>query len=341
MRTFINNRHASHSFIGSLILNPPYFCKKIFFLTCVMVWYFPIHAQEIIEIAGNKYQVERNIPYCTVNGKTLILNAFTPLKAGKPSPVMVEIHGGWWSGGEAATSIPSFLAEKQIAMFSITYRLGEQGGFPKNIRDCRNAIRFIKKNAKRFHIDTARIGCMGGSAGGHLSLMAAMVPDNFNDGGPTSDLQGISPKISCCFSYIAPTDFIRFWNQGPEDLIKTEGRSIVYRKVNPEIPNDCRPRFRMLFHGIAPDSEVNIALYRSMSPINYVAKPLPPMLICDGDIDPIVPGLHGKILYEKLLAAGADATYWMTVNGGHDFPAGPGFQKLLSDFLDRTLINSK
>lgn len=329
------------AFIHFLISNPWSVRKKIFFVGCFTLWCFPGQAQKIIEIAGNKYQVEQNIPYCTVDGKTLTLNAFIPLKASRPSPVMVDIHGGWWSGGEAATSIPAFLGEKQIAMFSITYRLAEQGGFPENIRDCRNAIRFIKKNAKRFNIDTSGIGCMGGSAGGYLSLMVAMVPDNFKDGGPTPGLEGISAKVNSCFSYIAPTDFIRFWNQGPEDVIKTEGKDIVYRKVNPEIPNDSRPRFRMLFHGIAPDNQVNTALYQSMSPVNYVSRDLPPILICDGDIDPIVPGLHGKILNEKLVAAGADVTYWMTVNGGHNFPSGPGFQKVLNDFLNRTLIRSK
>jgi len=71
---------------------------------------------------------------------------------------------------------------KGIALFSIAYRLGAQGGFPQNIRDCRNAIRFIRKNATRFNIDPERIGVMGGSAGGHLSLMLAMVPEDFDDG---------------------------------------------------------------------------------------------------------------------------------------------------------------
>ena len=37
------------------------------------------------------------------------------------------------------------------------------GGFPESIRDCRNAIRFIRKNAERFHIDPERIEVTGGS----------------------------------------------------------------------------------------------------------------------------------------------------------------------------------
>jgi acetyl esterase/lipase len=74
-----------------------------------------------------------------------------------------------------------------------------------------------------------------------------------------------------------------------------------------------------------------------MCPIGQVRKDVPPLLICDGEKDPIVPGLHGKALYEKLRAAGADATYWMTVNGVHEFPHGDGFDQVLDDFLVHSL----
>ncbi len=300
--------------------------------------YIPVTAQEIITVSGKRYKAEYNIPYCTVDGQTLIMNAFTPMDVTTPAPAMIDIHGGWWIDGKPAEGIAEVLASKNIALFSISYRLAEQGGFPKNIRDCRNAVRFIRKNNKRFNIDPARMGCMGGSAGGYLSLMVAMVPENFDDGGPATGLEGISAQISTCFSYIAPTDFIRFWNQGPEDVTKTADVKVIYRKIDPLIPYDCRPRFRILFHGVVPDTEQHKALYRAMSPVNYVRKGLPPLLICDRDVDPIVPGLHGKILHEKLLAAGADSTYWITINGGHAYPGGAGFTKLLDDFLTRTLI---
>jgi acetyl esterase/lipase len=74
-----------------------------------------------------------------------------------------------------------------------------------------------------------------------------------------------------------------------------------------------------------------------MCPLGQVRKAVPPLLICDGEKDPIVPGLEGKELYEKLALAGADATYWMTPGGGHGFPGGAGFDKVLDDFLVRTL----
>lgn len=66
-------------------------------------------------------------------------------------------------------------------------------------------------------------------------------------------------------------------------------------------------------------------------------KNVPPLLICDGEKDPIVPGLEGKELYQKLRSVGADAAYWMTPNGGHGFPGGAGFNKVLDDFVIHSL----
>ena len=291
---------------------------------------------------GADYKSELNIPYCTVDGKTQTLNAFLPVGASNPVPALVEIHGGWWYGGDAASQ-PEGVGGWQVfmrhglAIFSIRYRLNTEGGFPENIRDCRNAIRFIRKNAQRFNIDPNRIDVTGGSAGGHLSLMVAMVPEDFDDGGPTPGLEGISAKVSGSFSYIPPTDFMRFWNEGPSDLVTNSTGQVSFRGPDNHIPNDARPHFRVLFHGAVPDSAAHEALYTEMCPIGHVRKDVPPLLVCDGEKDPIVPGLEGKELCEKLKAAGANPTYWMTPNGGHAFPGGQGFDKVLDDFVVQTL----
>ncbi|HYG77194.1 MAG TPA: alpha/beta hydrolase [Planctomycetota bacterium] len=285
------------------------------------------------------YKTELGIVYGVVDGKELKLNAFMPANAAKPTACMVDIHGGWWHSGAPTTKIEDgwywkdpFMAHS-IAIISIQYRLGKEGGFPESIRDCRNAIRFIRKNATRFNIDPDRIGCMGGSAGGHLSAMLAMVPEDFNDGGPLEDLKGVSAKVQNAFSFVGPTDFVRQWNEAPDDVLPDGS----FRPADNKIPHDARPRHRVLFKGVTPNTPENEALYRKMSPIGHVRKDISPLLICDGERDAVVPYHHGKYLAEKLKAAGADVTYWMTMQGGHSFPGGPGFSKVLEDFLVRTL----
>lgn len=284
------------------------------------------------------YKTEMNIVFATVNGKELKLCAFMPENAAKPTPCMVDIHGGWWSAGDMSMDIrrvwgwETFMG-RNIAVVSIQYRLGKEGGFPENIRDCRNAIRFIRKNAKRFNIDPERIGCMGGSAGSHLSMMVAMVPEDFDDGGPMEDLKGVSAKVCNAFAFVGPTDFVLQWNSAPSDELP-DGK---FRPADGKIPDDARPRHRILFKGITPDTEEHKELYRKMSPIGHLRKDIAPVLVCDGEKDPIVPGTPGKLLVEKLKAVGADATYWMTPNGSHAYPSGPGFKDVLDAFLTRTL----
>jgi len=288
------------------------------------------------------YKSELGIVYCTMAGKELKLNAFLPENATNPVPAIVDIHGGWFSGGGPASTVDGVgghqaFVRHGLAVFSIQYLLGKEGGFPENIRDCRNAIRFIRQNARRFNIDPDRIDVTGGSAGGHLSLMVAMVTENFDDGGPTPELKGVSAKVSGSFSFIPPADFIRFWDQGTNDVITNVDGEISFRPPDKKIPNDARPYFRILFHGITPDTEAHRALYTKMCPIGQARKDVPPLLICDGEKDTTVPGLEGKELYEKLQAMGADATYWMTPNGRHGFPGGNGFWKVLDGFIVHSL----
>jgi acetyl esterase/lipase len=288
------------------------------------------------------YRSELNLPYCSVAGQELTLNAFLPKQPAAPVPALVEIHGGWWHGGNSvsrADQVGGFkvFAHRGLAIFSIQYRLGKEGGFPECIRDCRNAIRFIRLNARRFNIDADRIDVTGGSAGGHLSLMVAMVPEDFDDGGPTPGLEGVSARVSGGFSYIPPTDLVRFWNQGPDDAVTNMDGKVIFRGPDEKIPNDSHPRLRVLFHGITPDTAGHQDLYTRMCPMGQVRQDVPPLLVCDGEHDPIVPGLHGKALYDKLKAAGADATYWVTTNGGHGFPGGPGFEPVLDNFVARSL----
>lgn len=316
--------------------------KKLFVVSLIGWVFLSVAARQIKAGEASLYRTESDIVYSTVAGTELKLNAFLPTNAAVPVPAIVDIHGGWLFGGAAAARVDHVggwqaFTSKKLAVFSIQYRLGEAGEFPQNIRDCRNAIRFIRRNAARFNIDPGRIDVTGGSAGGYLSLMVAMVPEDFPDGGPTAGLEGVSAKVSGSFSFIPPTDFVRFWNQGPNDVVTNADGKISFRGPDDKIPYDSHPRLRVLFNGIVPDTDEHKALYTRMSPVGHVRRDVPPLLICDGEKDPIVPGLHGKALYEKLHAVGADANYWMTTNGGHGFPGGQGFDKVLDTFLIHTL----
>ena len=113
-----------------------------------------------------------------------------------PAPLLVWVHGGAWrfgtnqalrdtilrapSGEQPNTQALMRAAFQQAgwAVASINYRYSHQALFPGALHDVKEAVRFFRANAHEFGIDPQRIAVAGGSAGGHLSMMAAHTGDS-------------------------------------------------------------------------------------------------------------------------------------------------------------------
>ena len=116
-----------------------------------------------------------DVVYATDGSRKLLMDVFAPSDA-KESPAVLVVHGGGWLKGDKTKfrALAIELAKKGFVTAAVEYRLGTEAKFPAGIQDCFSAVRFLRANAKRFHIDPKRIGAVGGSAGGHLvGLMAA------------------------------------------------------------------------------------------------------------------------------------------------------------------------
>lgn len=95
-----------------------------------------------------------------------------------PFPVVFFVHGGaWGTGSKAQYCHQSFvLAEHGIAGVRMEYRWKSHGAkFPEAISDVMDSIDFIRQRAKELNLDFSRVGLAGGSAGGHLSAIAAQL----------------------------------------------------------------------------------------------------------------------------------------------------------------------
>jgi acetyl esterase/lipase len=65
-----------------------------------------------------------------------------------------------------------FLVDHGVTAFVLNYRLPGDGwaaGLDAPLQDAQRAVRLVRANARRWGLDTARIGVMGFSAGGHLA----------------------------------------------------------------------------------------------------------------------------------------------------------------------------
>ena len=95
-------------------------------------------------------------------------------------PALVIVHGGGWRGGSRSVDVFQKMmteyAKKGYVTVSIDYRLTGEAPFPACIEDVKCAVRWLRAHAAEYHVDPARIGAYGHSAGAHLAMMLAMAP---------------------------------------------------------------------------------------------------------------------------------------------------------------------
>jgi acetyl esterase/lipase len=133
--------------------------------------------------------VERGIPYREVEDaagfRQLKVDAYLPHRSATPRPAVIVVHGGGWRDGNRRQMAREAraLAERGFATFAIEYRLDTEVPFPDEVEDVRAAVRWVRANAGRFGVDPARIGALGGSAGGNLAALVGVLGEGPLDRG--------------------------------------------------------------------------------------------------------------------------------------------------------------
>ncbi|CAD5342489.1 alpha/beta hydrolase [Flavobacterium bizetiae] len=120
---------------------------------------------------ANDTQIE-DIVYYKEKYRTLHLDAFFT-KNKKKNPGIIMIHGGGWRSGNKNQMqvLAQEITAKGYSCFAIEYRLSLEAKYPQAIYDVKNAIKFIKDNAKRFRVDPDKIAVLGCSSGGQMAAL--------------------------------------------------------------------------------------------------------------------------------------------------------------------------
>ncbi len=97
-------------------------------------------------------------------------------KDGK-APVLLQVHGGAWVIGnkdQQAMPLMAHMAERGWICVAINYRLSPRSSWPDHIVDVKRAIAWVKEHIAEHGGDPDFVAITGGSAGGHLSSLAAL-----------------------------------------------------------------------------------------------------------------------------------------------------------------------
>ena len=126
---------------------------------------------------------QRNIGYYKPANRYLELDAFFPKQNKgyiKKTTAIIIIHGGGWRSGNKSQhhSLAFNLAAKGYACFTPEYRLSTEAFYPAAVQDVKAAVKWVKINATKFHVDTNRIVVLGFSAGGQLASLVGTTINN-------------------------------------------------------------------------------------------------------------------------------------------------------------------
>ena len=255
------------------------------------------------------------VRYPSFDGLEIPAIYYKPLAATRKNkvPALVWVHGG--PGGQTMTfynPIIQYLGNHGYAILGVNnrgssgygktfYKMDDQNHGDKDLKDCIWGKKWMQSLD---YIDTARIGIIGGSYGGFMT-MAAMTsaPDEFKVG---VDLFGVTNWLRTLKS-IPP-----YWASYREALYKEMGD---------------------------PFTADSVRLY-NISPLFHGANVKHPVMVLQGSNDPRVLQVESDEMVEAMKAAGVPVEYVIFPDEGHGFMKKEneikGYSQIL-EFLDKYL----
>ena len=195
------------------------------------------------------------------------------------APVLVQVHGGAWTTGSKrgqAYPLLEYLAERGWVCVAINYRLAPKSVWPDQIVDVLQAVGWVRANIAEHGGNPDFIAITGGSAGGHLSALAALVAGKpeFQPG-----FEELDTSVQAAVPFYGIYDFSAFGEPGQGDAERFLGR--------------------VLFRSRLADDRVR---WEQASPISHVRADAPPFFVIHGSNDSLAAVEQARTFVERLRA---------------------------------------
>ena len=156
----------------------------------------------------------RNVAYKT-GADDLVMDIIAPQSTGDDDnrryPTVIFVQGSAWTTPHRDYEIPqlSALAREGFVVATVNHRDASSDPhdvFPAYLEDVKAAIRYLRANARQWHVDPDRLGIWGTSSGGNTSLLVGLTADDprYEDGSYATESDAVSFVVSC----FPPTDMM-------------------------------------------------------------------------------------------------------------------------------------
>ena len=195
------------------------------------------------------------------------------------APVLVQIPGGAWVIGmrrPQAYPLMSHLAARGWVCVSVGYRVSPVHTWPDHIVDVKRALAWVKENIAQYGGDPDFIAITGGSAGGHLSALAALTP---NDRQFQPGFEDADTSVVAAVPVYGRYDWFSTEGEGRREFVELLEKFVVKRKL-----------------------ETDRDIYVDASPIRRLRAEAPPFFVLHGHDDSLIPVGEAQEFVKELRA---------------------------------------
>jgi acetyl esterase/lipase len=283
--------------------------------------------------------LEQNISFATIPGtdRKLLCDIWRPPPTVIPSGLaFIYLHGSafYFLDKDFATR-PFFrhLAAQGHVIMDVAYRLAPETDIMGMVHDVRRAILWMKEHAGEYQIDPDRIVLGGGSAGGHLAMLAAYTADKAEFS--PLDLAGKDTSVHAVISIYGSNDLKALYYHTSQHLTTRNIPGTPAPKVPTKMPGFLVKLAGKDYHRLGLDTDLkNVGTmppligghpdecpekYALYSPITHVHAGCPPTLLIHGEHDIMAPVSGTRDLYARLVEEKIPAVLHLLPQTDHAF----------------------
>jgi acetyl esterase/lipase len=277
------------------------------------------------------YTRTADVVYGKKFGMALTLDVFTPKQNANGAGVIVVVSGGYFSNPRMINpGLYGELLKRGYTVFAVLHGSQPKYTIPEIVADINRATRFIHVHAREYHVDPDRLGIVGASAGGHLSLMQGTAGDK-GDPKASDPVDRASSRVQAVACFFPPTDFENFGGDG--QLHWGDRVGLQFRAAFDYHEFDAKQgRFVRI-----TDMEKVRKISHDISPVTHITPDDPPTLIIHGTRDRLVPFEQAGRMVSRLKEAGVPVKLIVKEGADHGWPDMTKDVVAIADWFDQYL----